>query len=143
MPATFTRHPSLAGDPVPPQTRQEKNQLIENLLSGLTGLRGVTTAAIVDTDGFVTHIRRDFEMDADALGAAVQIVFTAAQRAAAQVGQTATRLVLVENGDGVVFLAPLSRGFVLAVVADASAMLGAVRYEVKESIPDLDACFAR
>lgn len=122
-------------------SKSERNQRVEGLLASLVALRGVTTAAIIDSDGFVTHLRRDFEVDTDALGAAVQIVFTAATRAAEQVAQGHTKLILAENKDGIVVLAPLVKGFVLVIVADTSAMLGAVRYEIKESVPELDALF--
>jgi predicted regulator of Ras-like GTPase activity (Roadblock/LC7/MglB family) len=124
-----------------PLSKSERNQRIDQSLQSLVSLRGVTTAAVVDADGFVTHIRRDFEVDTDALGAAVQIVFTAAAKAAGQVGQGSTKLVLSENKDGLILLAPLVRGFVPVVVADTTAMLGAVRYEVRETIPELDLVF--
>lgn len=118
--------------------RVERNQRIEHNLAELASLRGVTTAAIVDADGFVTHIRRDFEIDTDALGAAVQIMYTSAQRAADQVTQTETKLVLSENKDGIMILGPLVRGFVLVLVADSSVMLGTMRFELKETLPDLN-----
>lgn len=86
----------------------------------------------------MTHIRKDFEIDTDALGAAVQIVYTAAHRAAEQVADHATKLILSENKDGVMILGPLVRGFVLTLVADESAMLGAMRFELKETIPVLN-----
>lgn len=122
-------------------SKAERNQRIDGVLASLVSLRGVTAAAIVDQDGFVTHIRRDFELDADALGAAVQVVFTAAHRAAEQVEQGLSKLILIENKDGLVMLAPLARGFVLALVADSTGMLGAVRYELRESVPELDQLF--
>ncbi len=40
-------------------SRAERNKAIEAELVELVALRGVTTAAVVDGDGFVTHIRRD------------------------------------------------------------------------------------
>ncbi len=114
---------------------------IDRHLVGLMSVRGVTAAAVVDADGFVTHIRRDFDIDADALGAAVQIIFGAAQRSAEHVGQGASKLVVSENREGVMLLAPLSGGFLLAVVTDSSAILGSVRFEVKETIPSLNQLF--
>lgn len=114
---------------------------IDKQLVTLTSIRGVTAAAIVDNDGLVTHIRRDFEVDADALGAAVQIVFGAARRAAENVNQGMSKLVIAENNNGVIMLAPLSNEFLLAVVADGSAMLGSVRFEVKQTIPVLNELF--
>jgi predicted regulator of Ras-like GTPase activity (Roadblock/LC7/MglB family) len=127
---------------VPAGGRSERGRQIERLLTGLTSLRGVIAAAIVDNDGFVTHVRRDFEINTDALGAAVQIVFGAARRASEHVKQGVSSLVLTENKDGMILLAPLVNGFVLAVVADQSAMLGATRFELKESIPQLNQLFA-
>jgi hypothetical protein len=122
-------------------TRSERGAYIDRILASLTALRGVTAAAIVDSDGFVTHIRRDFEIDTDALGAAVQIVLGSARRAAQHVAQGATNLTLIENHTGLIVLAPLNRNFVLALMADGSAMLGAVRFEMKETIPDLNTVF--
>lgn len=122
-------------------SRAERAAGVDRVLAGLTSLRGVTAAAVVDSDGFVTHIRRDFDIETDALGAAVQIVLGSAQRAAGHVSQGASNLVLIENKDGLVILAPMAKGFVLALVADTSAMLGAVRYEMKESIPEMNQLF--
>src|SRR5687768_993425 len=86
--------------------RVERSRQIDRLLAGLTALRGVTAAAIVDTDGFVTHIRRDFEINTDALGAAIQIVYGASRKAAEHVMQGPSALVISENKDGMVLLAP-------------------------------------
>lgn len=121
--------------------KAERTQRIDHVLASLAALRGVTTAAITDADGFVTHVRRDFDIDTDALGAAAQIVFSAATQAARQVAQGTTKLVLAENKEGLVLLAPLSRGFVLVLVTDPSAMLGAVRFEMRESLPELEQLF--
>lgn len=123
-------------------TSQERTSKIEKILGSVTSLRGVTAAAIIDGDGFVTHVRRDFEINTDALGAAVQIAFGSARRASEHVAQGQTNLVLVENKDGLVMLAPLTKGFILALVGDASAMLGAVRFEVKQTVPELNQLFA-
>ena len=122
-------------------SRAERTQKIEKLLASLTAIRGVTAAAVVDSDGFVTHIRRDFEIDADALGAAVQIMYGSAQRAANNVGQGVASVVLSENKDGLVMLAPFGKGFILALVADKEVMLGAVRFEVKETVTELNRLF--
>lgn len=123
-------------------SKVERNQRIDGILAGLVALRGVVSAAIVDADGFVTHIRRDFEVDTDALGAAVQVLFASASRAAQQVEQGETRLVLCENKDGLMIFAPISQGgFTLVVVADGGAMLGALRFEIKGSVPELDHLF--
>lgn len=122
-------------------SRAERSAQIERLLASLTALRGVTAAAVVDSDGFVTHVRRDFEIDTDALGAAVQIMYGSAQRSARNVGQGEAGIVLSENKDGLVMLAPFGDGFILALVADKSVMLGAVRFEVKETVQDMNRLF--
>jgi predicted regulator of Ras-like GTPase activity (Roadblock/LC7/MglB family) len=123
-------------------TMTERAAKVDRILATVAGLRGVTAAAVIDADGLVTHVRRDFEIDADALGAAVQITFGSARRASEHVAQGETNLVLVENRQGLVMLAPLAKGFILALVGDSSAMLGAVRFEVKQTVPDLNQLFA-
>jgi len=123
-------------------TTNERSQKLEKILGGVAAMRGVTAAAIIDSDGLVTHVRRDFDINTDALGAAVQIAFGSARRAAEQVSQGTTTMVLVENKDGLVMLAPLSKGFILALVGDSSAMLGAVRFELKQTVPELNQLFS-
>jgi len=123
-------------------TGNDRSQKLDKILGTVTALRGVTAAAIIDSDGLVTHVRRDFEINTDALGAAVQIAFGSARRASEHVAQGATNMVLVENKEGLVMLAPLQKGFILALVGDSSAMLGAVRFEVKQTVPELNQLFA-
>jgi predicted regulator of Ras-like GTPase activity (Roadblock/LC7/MglB family) len=123
-------------------TTVERSQRLEKILAGVAAMRGVTAAAIIDSDGLVTHVRRDFEINTDALGAAVQIAFGSARRASEHVAQGQTHMVLVENKEGLVMLAPLQKGFILALVGDSSAMLGAVRFEVKQTVPELNQLFS-
>jgi len=122
-------------------TRQERSAQINKLLAGLTALPGVVAAAVIDRDGFVTHIRRDFEINVDALGAVAQILLGSARRASHSTVQGETSLMTIENKDGLIVLGPLSRGFVLAIMGDENAMLGTVRYEMKETIPDFNKGF--
>src|SRR5947209_4884671 len=110
----------------------DRSAKVDRILAMVAALRGVTAAAVIDSDGLVTHVRRDFEINTDALGAAVQIAFGSARRASEHVSQGETSLVLVENKDGLVMLAPLVKGFVLALVGDSTALLGAVRFEIKQ-----------
>ena len=123
-------------------SRRERNEQLELALADLSGLRGVTTAALVDSDGFVTHVRRDFEIDLDALGAAVRLMTASAERAADQTAQQGSKMVISENRQGVMLAAPLENGFTLAIVADPSALLGTVRYELKQSVPEIEGLFA-
>jgi len=124
-------------DIAPVEQRAARNEAVDSILRSLTALRGVMAAAVVDSDGLVTHIRRDFEVDTDALGASVQIVFGAASRAAEHVTQGNVHIVICENAEGFILLAPIKGGMILALFADRDAMLGAVRFEIKESIPEL------
>lgn len=123
------------------QQRSAIAERIDAALLNLTALRGVTAAAVVDQDGLVTHIRRDFEINTDALGAGVQIVFGAAQRNAENVDQGNTKIVICENKDGYVLLAPVGSGFMLALCADSDALLGTIRFELKETLPALTEIF--
>ena len=126
----------------PATSTQDRDAKIERILKNFVGLKGVTAAALVDADGLVTHAQRDFNLDVDALGAAVQVTFGAAQVASGHVGQGASELILVESKEGYVMLAPLHKGFTAALVADRSAMLGVLRFELKQTIPLLNAIFS-
>lgn len=117
--------------------KADRSASIERILASLTSLRGVTAAAIIDSDGFVKHVRMDFELSTDALGAAIQVMFGSARRAAEQLAQGRTKLVPSESTEGILLLAPIAKGFVLVVVADSSVLLGSVRFELKETRPEL------
>jgi len=125
-----------------PSPAQERNAKVERVLRNITGLRGVTAAAIVDGDGLVTHAQQNFEINVDALGAAVQIGFGGAGQASEHVGLGAINLFFVENQQGLLILAPLVKHFILAVVADNSSLLGSARFEVKLTVPVLNEIFA-
>lgn len=118
--------------------RSTQSQNIDATLAVLMAIRGAVAAAIVDNDGFVTHIRRNFDVNNDALGAAVQVALGAAAQASHHVSQGSTEMVVMENKDGIILLAPLNKGFSIAVVADKSVMLGALRFEVKQALPTLN-----
>ncbi len=124
------------------EQRATQSGEIDAILRHLTTLKGVTAAAIVDSDGLVTHIRRDFNIDTDALGASVQIVFGAASKAATHVEQNSSSIVICENNNGYILLAPLKSNFLIAVIADRDALLGAIRFEIKETVPELNELFA-
>ncbi|MGH8551180.1 MAG: roadblock/LC7 domain-containing protein [Methylococcales bacterium] len=124
------------------EQRSAQNAEIDAILRHLTTLRGVTAAAVVDRDGLVTHIRKDFEIETDALGASVQIVFGAASKAAKHVEQNVSKIVICENDNGYILLAPLKSDFIIALVGDRNALLGTIRFELKETIPELNVLFS-
>lgn len=122
-------------------SRKKSIDDIDRVLRDLMNLQGVTAAAIVDRDGLVTHIRRNFDINTDALGVSVQIVFGAASKAASHVNHRSADIVICENVDGYVLLAPITSGVMLSLVTDDDALLGRVRFELKEAIPSLKKLF--
>lgn len=126
----------------PIDSRKKNADKIDSILRDLMSMQGVTAAAIVDKDGLVTHIRRNFEINTDALGVSVQIVFGAASRAASHVKHHSADIVICENLDGYVLLAPIVAGFMLSLVTEDDALLGRVRFELKEAMPSLKQLFA-
>ncbi len=124
------------------EPREAQSIEIESILRNLMGTQGVSAAAIVDSDGFVTHIQRDSEINTDAIGASVQVVYGAASRAAAHVGHHSTNMVICENAEGYLLSTPIEAGFILAVATKRDALLGRVRFELKETIPVLKKLFS-
>ncbi|MEQ1569302.1 MAG: roadblock/LC7 domain-containing protein [Myxococcota bacterium] len=125
----------------PPRSSVDRAKSVDAVLSSLTALRGVTAAGVIDNDGFVVQIRRDFEIDTDALGAGVQVAFGAAAKAVEQSNLGTSSLVLIESDLGLIMLVPLANEFVLAIIADRSTMLGALRYEARQVVPELNQLF--
>lgn len=123
-------------------TRKSHSSEIDSILRNLMSTQGVTAAAIVDSDGFVTHIQRDSEINTDAIGASVQVVFGAAARSAQHVGHNNTNMVICENTEGYILSTPIEAGFILALVTQRDALLGRVRFELKETIPVLKKLFS-
>lgn len=132
----------MSSNVLPFDPRQSQTNEIDSILRNLMSVQGVSAAAIVDTDGFVTHIQRDQEINTDAIGASVQVVFGAASRAATHVGQHQTHMVICENAEGYILSMPIEAGFMLAVVTRRDALLGRVRFELKETMPVLKKLFA-
>ncbi len=126
----------------PLDVRKSQSSEIDSVLRNLMSIQGVSAAAIVDTDGFVTHIHRDAQINTDAIGASVQVVFGAATKAAQHVGHNATNLVICENAEGYILSTPIEAGFMLTLVTQRDALLGRVRFELKETIPVLKKLFA-
>jgi predicted regulator of Ras-like GTPase activity (Roadblock/LC7/MglB family) len=127
----------------PGQKRAARRETVDDILRDLTGLKGVTAAAIVDEDGLVTSIRREFDVNTDSLGVTIQIVYGAATRAAEHSRQGLAKIVISENANGYVMMAPLINGLMLALFTDEDALLGAVRYEIKETLPTLNRLFKK
>ena len=123
---------------MPETSSVDRTRQLDTVLSSLTSMGGVTAAGVIDNDGFMVHIRRDAEIDTNALGAGVHVVFGAATKAALQSDLGTSSLVLVETQRGLIMLLPLEGDYVLAVLADQTAMLGAVRFEAKMCVPELN-----
>jgi predicted regulator of Ras-like GTPase activity (Roadblock/LC7/MglB family) len=52
-------------------------------------------------------------------------------------------VIVSESGNGVVLVAPLVMDFSLLVVADGHAVLGSIRYVLRETVPDVNSLLAR
>ena len=111
---------------------------IDEILTDLLGNRGVIAAALVDADGFVSHIRREFDIDPDALGAAAQVAFGAALGASEDVERGPVTGIIVEAAEGKILLQPLKSDYVLAIVTDSHATLGSVRFRLRGVVPELN-----
>lgn len=118
--------------------RAREKSTIDDVLADLLSNRGVVAAALVDADGFVTHIRREFEIDPDALGSTAQVAFGAAVGASADVERGDVKGIIVEATEGVILLQPLADNFVLAIVGDTTATLGTIRFRLRTAVPEMN-----
>ncbi|MBK9166249.1 MAG: roadblock/LC7 domain-containing protein [Bryobacterales bacterium] len=112
---------------------------LKALLSELAGLDGVSGAVVVSRDGFVIEgeSRRD-GFEADAVGAVVSAGIGASEGIAADLRLGGLHLAMLECQGGVLMIGGLGPGAVLAVLSDARANLGNIRFQVKKRLPELE-----
>lgn len=109
---------------------------ISNVLNEFLKVNGVTTAAIVGRDGFVIESTANSDIDMDALGAMVATAVGTAESLGREFGFENMDQYLSEFSQGKVIMATV-KDDILALFTDTSAIIGAVRFAIKKSMPDV------
>jgi predicted regulator of Ras-like GTPase activity (Roadblock/LC7/MglB family) len=107
-------------------------------LNDLVKVEGINTAVVVGRDGFVIEgISTVGRMDIEAVGAVISTGIGTSEVMGRELNVGAMSQGMVEYDNGILVMSFLGRDAVLAVVADLSANLGNVRYQVKKRTPEI------
>ncbi len=113
---------------------------LKDQLQDLVQVEGINTAVIVGRDGFVIEgITKGGALDIEAVGAVVSTGIGASEVMGRELGVGAMSVGMLEFNDGVIEMSFVGNDAILAVVADGSANLGNVRYQVKKRLPGFEA----
>jgi hypothetical protein len=112
---------------------------ISDLLKTLLSVDGIQAAALIGSDGFVINQQTDNpEIDMETVGAIVIGGLQSSESIGSElkVGKVEQNMVEYDNG---ILLSKLSpdEQTILTIVADRSAMLGNIRYQVSKLMPEI------
>lgn len=126
-----------AGAPARPIAGARQLSREERLVAALDGLMehspDVQAAALVSLDGFTMASALPDGMQEDRVGAMSAAILGLGERAAAELGRGGLSQVFIEGADGYVLLMAAGGRAVLTVLADPSAKLGLVLYDMRET----------
>ncbi|KER09466.1 MAG: hypothetical protein HY22_11025 [[Candidatus Thermochlorobacteriaceae] bacterium GBChlB] len=112
---------------------------ISELLSTLIKIDGVRAAALIGKDGFVIdHKSRNGNIDIETVGAIVIGGLHSSESIGNELDVGKVEQSMVEYENGIIFSRLFSDGnVILTVIADQSAMLGNIRYQVAKFVPEI------
>ncbi|MGB8219610.1 MAG: roadblock/LC7 domain-containing protein [Methanoregula sp.] len=111
--------------------------MVQSLLKPLLGeflkIEGVSAAVIAGSDGFVIEsaVSGKFDIEALAAMASTGLGTSGAMGTSLEKGELAQMLVELEKGP--ILLSPLSQDELIAIVADGTANIGRIRYDLRKN----------
>jgi predicted regulator of Ras-like GTPase activity (Roadblock/LC7/MglB family) len=128
VPAVQPARPQAA---VRPASREER--LVQALDQLMEHSQDVQAAALVSLDGFTMASALPNGMQEDRVGAMSAAILGLGERAASELGRGSLSQVFIEGADGYVLLMAAGERAVLTVLADPTAKLGLVLYDMRDS----------
>ncbi len=109
----------------------------KNVLKDLLHCEGVAAAMILKADGTVVETLALDEIDNDAFGGLVAMAVGGAESLGAEFNLGDVQTFLMEYAEGMIAVARV-RDHHVAVLAEKNALIGAVRYELLELLPQVE-----
>lgn len=116
--------------PLRPTREEELAQALDELLEEDPD---VHAAALVSLDGFTMASALPSDLQPDRVGAMSAAILALGERASAELGRGSLSQVFIEGEDGYVLLVAAGSWAVLTAIADPSAKLGLVIYDMKRT----------
>lgn len=107
--------------------------MLKQILGEFLKVEGVSAAVVVGRDGFVIESAISGKIDIDALGAMASTGMGTSEAMGTELGKGNLDQMLVELEKGPIILSPLSADELIAIVADSTANVGRIRYELKKN----------
>lgn len=107
--------------------------MLKQILGEFLKIEGVSAAVVVGRDGFVIESAVSGKMDIDALGAMASTGMGTSEAMGKELGKGEISQMLIELEKGPIIMSPLSAEEIIAIVADAAANVGRIRYELKKN----------
>ena len=107
--------------------------MLKPLLEEFLKVEGVSAAVVVGRDGFVIESAVSGKVDIEALGAMASTGLGTSEAMGNTLGKGELSQMLVELEKGPIILSPLSSDELIAIVADTTANVGRIRYELKKN----------
>lgn len=108
-------------------------RMLKPLLEEFLHIEGVSAAVVAGRDGFVIESALSGRVDLDALGAMASTGLGISETMGNALNRGELNQMLVEHDQGPILIAPLSEDEIIAIVAEKSANIGRVRYELKKN----------
>ena len=114
---------------------------LKSHLEGMLGIKGVTGAAIVSTDGFIVEGASQEDFDLSFIGGLVASSLASSKVLADMLGDGDIRQTMIEYEKGPVLMTPLDThgvtGYVAVLTLDTATTLGRVRFQLRKMLPEL------
>lgn len=119
-----------APEPARPTREEELARTLDELLEEDPDIHA---AALVSLDGFTMASALPSDLQPDRVGAMSAAILALGERASAELGRGSLAQVFIEGEDGYVLLVAAGSWAVLTAIADPSAKLGLVIYDMKKT----------
>ncbi len=107
--------------------------MLKTLLEEFLRVEGISAAVVVGRDGFVIESAVAAKVDIEALGAMASTGLGTSEAMGSTLEKGELSQMIVELEKGPILLSPLSPDELIAIVADTSANIGRIRYELKKN----------
>ncbi len=110
---------------------------LKTVLGRLAALPGVPLAVLVDREGFLIEWAGEMALQAEVVGAVVSRLAETAEGIDRELGQGTLQCTTFEYDAGLLLLSDVGPGIRLGVILREPAILGMVRYSMKQALPAL------
>lgn len=119
--------------------KESEMSTLKELLEDFVKVEGISTAVLVSWDGFVIEgAARQSSTTTEAVGAVISTGIGSSQVIGRELKIGEMQLGMIEFEGGTVVIRSLGSEAILAVVAENSANLGNIRYQLKKRAPDIE-----